>query len=51
MKCEVCKKNAEETFLKKKLGAYVKDEKGKMHFICSACQAKLPTKEDLLKQI
>ena len=51
MKCEICKKNVEETFLKKKLGAYVKDEKGKLRFICGECQSKLPNKADVLKQL
>lgn len=51
MKCDICKKNVEETFLKKKLGAYVKDEKGKLRFICSECQRKLPDKKEILKQL
>jgi len=51
MKCEVCKKKLEETFLKKILGTYVKDEKGKKHCICPACQTKLKTKEEILKAL
>lgn len=51
MKCEICKKKIEETFLKKILGTYVKDEKGKKHLVCPECQKKLTTKEDLLKQL
>ncbi len=51
MKCEICKKNIEETFLKKKLGAYLKDEKGKLRFVCGGCQARFPSKEELLKQL
>jgi len=51
MKCEICKKKIEETFLKKILGPYVKDEKGKKHAVCFECQKKFPTKEDLLKHI
>ncbi|MBW2980379.1 hypothetical protein KY360_03110 [Candidatus Woesearchaeota archaeon] len=51
MKCEICKKKIEETFLKKILGTYVKDEKGKKHLVCPECQKKLPKKEDLLKQL
>jgi len=51
MKCEICKKNVEETFLKKKLGATVKDAKGKLHLICGGCQSKIPNKEDILKQL
>jgi len=49
MKCSICKKTVEETFLKKPIGAYIKDEKGKRHLICSVCQ-KMPKKE-LLKKI
>ena len=51
MKCEICKKKIEETFLKKILGTYVKDEKGKKHVICFECQKKFPSKEELLKQL
>lgn len=51
MKCEICKNKAGETFLKKNLGAYVKDAKGKLHFICSECQARFPNKEEVLKQL
>ncbi len=49
MKCEICKKKIEETFLKKILGTYVKDEKGKKHAVCFECQKKFPSKEELLK--
>jgi len=51
MKCEICKKKIGETFLKKILGTYVKDEKGKKHTVCFECQKKLKTKEELLKHI
>jgi len=51
MKCEICKKKVEETFLKKILGTYVKDEKGKKHVVCFECQKKFPSKEELLKHI
>jgi len=51
MKCEICKKRIEETFLKKILGTYVKDEKGKKHAVCFECQKKFPTKEELLNHI
>jgi len=51
MKCEICKKKVEETFLKKILGTYIKDEKGKKHAVCFECQKKFPTKEELLKQL
>ncbi|MDD5087123.1 MAG: hypothetical protein PHV16_05220 [Candidatus Nanoarchaeia archaeon] len=51
MKCEICKKRIDETFLKKIIGTYVKDEKGKKHSICFECQKKFPSKEELLKNI
>ncbi len=51
MKCEICKKKIDETFLKKILGTYVKDEKGKKHAICFECQKKFPNKEELLKHL
>ena len=51
MKCEICKKRIEETFLKKTLGTYVKDEKGKKHAVCFECQKKFPSKEELLKKL
>lgn len=38
MKCKICKNNIQETFLKKPIGAYVKDKKGKKHLICNNCQ-------------
>jgi transcriptional regulator NrdR family protein len=51
MKCEICKKKVEETFLKKVLGTYVKDAKGKKRLVCPECQKKLTTKEELLNQL
>tara|TARA_Y100000310_G_scaffold344438_1_gene457204 strand:- start:40 stop:195 length:156 start_codon:yes stop_codon:yes gene_type:complete len=50
MKCKICKKNIEETFLKKIIGTVIKDEKGKKHHICNNCQKSLPTKEEILKK-
>jgi len=47
MKCEICKKEVEETFLKKVLGTYIKDSKGKKHLVCSDCQ-KAYKKEEIL---
>jgi len=49
MKCELCKQNVKETFLKKKLGTYVKDPKGKKYLICNSCQQRFPTKAEILK--
>jgi len=51
MKCEICKKNVEETFLRKILGTVVKDKKGKKHFVCSKCQKEHAGKDALLKKI
>jgi hypothetical protein len=51
MKCEICKKKIDETFLKKIVGTYIKDEKGKKHAVCFECQKKFPSKEELLKNI
>ena len=51
MKCEICGRGIEETFLKKIVGTYVKDAKGKKHNICFECQKKFPTKEELLQKL
>lgn len=51
MKCEICNKKLQETFLKKVIGTYVKDSKGKKHTICDECQKKLKTKKDILDQL
>lgn len=50
-KCDICGKKVEETFLKKVLGTYVKDKKGKKHLICPECQKKFPKKEEILKKL
>ncbi len=47
MKCALCGKKLEETFLKKPLGTVVKDAKGKQHWICRECQ-KGKSKDELL---
>lgn len=51
MNCEICKKKIEETFLKKMIGAVVKDSKGKKHNICSECQKKFKSKEEILTKL
>ena len=51
MKCEVCKKTIEITFLAKLVGGYVKDKDGKKHAVCAKCQNKFQKKEDILKQL
>jgi len=49
MKCKICSKKVDETFLKKLIGTIIKDEKGKKHPVCFECQKKFPTKEEVLK--
>ncbi|MDP7116252.1 MAG: hypothetical protein QF632_06445 [Candidatus Woesearchaeota archaeon] len=51
MKCEICKKKIEETFLKKILGTVIKDDKGKKHFVCNNCQKVLTSKDEILKKL
>jgi uncharacterized protein with PIN domain len=51
MKCSICNNKIEETFLKKIIGTYVKDEKGKKHSVCFECQKKFKTKEEILENI
>ena len=51
MKCEICSNPVGETFLKKVIGAYVKDVKGKMHLICFECQEKYSTKAEQLEAL
>jgi hypothetical protein len=51
MKCEICKKNIETTFMGKILGTYIKDEKSKKHTVCFKCQKNLKTKEKILENI
>lgn len=50
-KCEICKGKIEETFLKKILGTYVKDKKGKKHLVCPECQKKFRKKEEIIKNL
>jgi len=40
MKCSICKKQIEETFLKKIIGTYIKKKA-----VCNECQKKYPSKE------
>ena len=51
MKCEICKKAIQETFLKKIIGTYVKDTKGKRHAVCFECQQKFPSRDDVLSHL
>ena len=51
MKCEICKSKMDETFLKKRIGTVIKDEKGKKHDVCNACQKQLGSKAEILKKL
>jgi|TARA_B100001964_G_C14159576_1_gene565997 hypothetical protein len=51
MKCEICSKNIESTFMGKILGTYIKDDKGKKHTVCRECQKKTPDKAKILENI
>lgn len=50
MKCAICKSNIEETFLKKIIGTYVKDQKGKKHPVCFECQKKFNNDKAAMQQ-
>ena len=45
MKCTICNKKIEETFLKKPIGTHVRDGKGKRKIVCNECQSKLSIEE------
>ena len=51
MDCEICKVEIPVFYLEKKSGGVVKDAKGKKRWVCSACQSKHLTKDELLKQL
>ncbi|MBT5023007.1 hypothetical protein HOK51_10415 [Candidatus Woesearchaeota archaeon] len=51
MKCEVCKSKIQMNFLEKPFGTYIKDENGKKHIVCNACQRKLKSKEAILENM
>ena len=48
MKCEICGKAIDNTFLGKLIGTYVKDKNGKLHSVCFECQKKFISKEEIL---
>jgi len=45
MNCTICKNKIQETFLRKIIGTYVKDEKRKKKVVCKDCQTKLSVEE------
>jgi DNA-directed RNA polymerase subunit RPC12/RpoP len=51
VKCSICGKKIEETFLEKIRGTYVRDEKGKLHAVCFECQKKFGSKDEIIKNI
>jgi len=52
MKCSICSKGIEETFMKKILGTFVKKEgSNKKYPVCFECQKKFKTKEELMEKI
>ncbi len=50
MKCEICSKRIRENFLRKIMGAYIKDKDGKKHAICFECQKRFKTKDAILNE-
>ena len=51
MKCEICKNGIGTTFLKKIIGTYVRDSRGKRIAVCFECQKKFPEKSLVLEQL
>ena len=51
MKCSICNKEIEITFLNKILGTVIKNEKGKKFSVCQDCQKKNPTKEEIISKL
>ena len=50
MKCAICGKEIETTFLNKIKGSYIKYN-GKLYAICSNCMKRLKTKENVIKEL
>lgn len=51
MKCAICKRPIETTFLNKVVGTYVKDDAGKKKVICPMCQKMHKAKDEQIKQL
>lgn len=51
MRCDICKKQIAETFLKKIVGTLVRDARGKSHPVCFECQKRFKTKDELLSRL
>ncbi|MFW5990961.1 MAG: hypothetical protein ACOCQX_01900 [Candidatus Nanoarchaeia archaeon] len=50
MKCEICGKKIQETFLQKIIGTYIRNSKGKKKAVCNECQSKL-SDEDIKEKL
>ncbi|MFH1641472.1 MAG: hypothetical protein ABIC04_01075 [Nanoarchaeota archaeon] len=52
MKCSICGRKMDTTFLEKVVGAYVRKKgSSKKYAVCQECQKKLKTKEELVDNI
>ncbi|HLD06320.1 MAG TPA: hypothetical protein VJC16_02180 [Candidatus Nanoarchaeia archaeon] len=51
MKCELCRQDIQETFLRKMLGTVIKDAKGKKHYLCQSCQRESQDKQKILARL
>jgi len=51
MRCAICSKPMDTTFLSKIRGTYIKGNNGKMNAVCFECQKKFSSKEEILKAI
>ncbi|MBI3033754.1 hypothetical protein HYY72_01205 [Candidatus Woesearchaeota archaeon] len=51
MRCDICRKQIAETFLKKIVGTLVRDAKGKVHPVCFECQGKFREKDKMLSAL
>jgi len=45
MKCAICGKKIQTTFLNKIIGTYIRDKKGKKRTVCNECQKKYVVEE------
>ena len=50
MKCDICGTKTDTTFLKKIVGTYMKNSKGKKKIVCPDCQKKY-SKEELTTKL
>ena len=50
MKCSICSKKIEKTFLNKVVGMIIKVNK-KQKYVCPECQSKFKTKEEILENL